>query len=377
MLKELEVRSAVVGLRLNTSKTKLMSNRELKSTIVVRGEKIESVNEFICLGRCVKMSEGTEADVRRWIKQGWKAFFKDKDFYCEKKVPMSLRRKFFEKSVMPTILYGSETWVTTKEVRKLLAVAERRMERIMTGIKLRQRKANECLRGVTEVKDWVTKAGMRKFRRAAKISALKKDDWVKRITEWTPRIGKRSRGRLAMSGCVGGIHSRCGSCSSGDGVRNTGTNGDGQASSASSGYDRGGCGCSCCCGSGCGSCLTDSSFDSSGCRGGGSGTGCGSCRAGSGGFVSSGCRGGGSGSGCRSCRAGGGGFGSSGCRGGSSGSGCGSCRAGSGGFGSSGRTNCGGGSSCDSIIRCGSGRGRSVRPPSDGMQLLEPCLQDG
>ena len=63
MLKELEVKSAIVGLRLNISKTKLMCNRELKSTIVVRGEKIESVNEFIYLGRCVKMNEGTKADV--------------------------------------------------------------------------------------------------------------------------------------------------------------------------------------------------------------------------------------------------------------------------------------------------------------------------
>uniref|UniRef100_A0A0M3HWZ1 Endonuclease-reverse transcriptase n=1 Tax=Ascaris lumbricoides TaxID=6252 RepID=A0A0M3HWZ1_ASCLU len=77
---------------------------------------------------------------------------------------------------MPAILHGSETWVTTKKVRKLLAVAERRMEGIMTGIKLVQRKANEWLRGVTKVKDWVTGAGMRKFRWAAKISALKNDD---------------------------------------------------------------------------------------------------------------------------------------------------------------------------------------------------------
>uniref|UniRef100_A0A0M3I600 Reverse transcriptase domain-containing protein n=1 Tax=Ascaris lumbricoides TaxID=6252 RepID=A0A0M3I600_ASCLU len=80
MLKELEVRSAVVGLRLNTSKTKLMSNQELKSTIFVRDEKIESVNEFIYLGRSVEMSEGTEADIRRRIKQGRKARLKNKDF---------------------------------------------------------------------------------------------------------------------------------------------------------------------------------------------------------------------------------------------------------------------------------------------------------
>uniref|UniRef100_A0A0M3I8F7 Reverse transcriptase domain-containing protein n=1 Tax=Ascaris lumbricoides TaxID=6252 RepID=A0A0M3I8F7_ASCLU len=72
------------------------------------------------------MSERREADVWRRIKQGWKAFFKNKDFYREKKVPMSLKRKLFEKSVMPTILYDSETWATTKKVRKLLAMVGRK-----------------------------------------------------------------------------------------------------------------------------------------------------------------------------------------------------------------------------------------------------------
>uniref|UniRef100_A0A0M3HWH3 Transposase n=1 Tax=Ascaris lumbricoides TaxID=6252 RepID=A0A0M3HWH3_ASCLU len=68
------------------------------------------------------------------------AFFKNKDFYREKKVPLSLERKPFEKRVIP---YGSESWVTNKKVRKLPAVAEGRME-IITGIRLVERKVNGC-----------------------------------------------------------------------------------------------------------------------------------------------------------------------------------------------------------------------------------------
>lgn len=37
---------------------------------------------------------------------------------------------------------------------------------------------------VKNINNWMTVAGMRKFRWPAKISALKIDDWVKRMTEW-------------------------------------------------------------------------------------------------------------------------------------------------------------------------------------------------
>ena len=143
------------------------------------------------------MNEGTEADTDAGSNKAVKHFLRIKTSTV-KKAPMSLKRKLFEKSVMPTILYGSETWVICKKVRKLLAVPEKRIERIVAGMKLLQTTANEWLRGVTKVKDWVTEGEMRKLRCAAKISALKNEEWVKRITEWTSRIGKGGRGGPAM-----------------------------------------------------------------------------------------------------------------------------------------------------------------------------------
>lgn len=85
----------IVGLRLNASETKLISNQGLKSKIAVRDEKIESVNY---LGRCIKMSEGMKADVRCKIKQAWKALLKNKDFRREKKLAMRLKRKLLKKA---------------------------------------------------------------------------------------------------------------------------------------------------------------------------------------------------------------------------------------------------------------------------------------
>uniref|UniRef100_A0A0M3I0R5 Reverse transcriptase domain-containing protein n=1 Tax=Ascaris lumbricoides TaxID=6252 RepID=A0A0M3I0R5_ASCLU len=42
----------------------------------------------------------------------WKAFLKNKDFYREKKVPVGLKRKLLEKSMMSTVLCGSEVLAT-------------------------------------------------------------------------------------------------------------------------------------------------------------------------------------------------------------------------------------------------------------------------
>lgn len=51
------------------------------------------------------------------------------------------------------------------------------------GTKVLERKAGEWSRGAAKVEDFVTEAGMRKFRWAGKISAIKNDERVKRITE--------------------------------------------------------------------------------------------------------------------------------------------------------------------------------------------------
>lgn len=50
-----KVKNMAIGLQINISKIKVISNQELKSKIVVKCEKIESVNEFIYLGKCVEM----------------------------------------------------------------------------------------------------------------------------------------------------------------------------------------------------------------------------------------------------------------------------------------------------------------------------------
>uniref|UniRef100_A0A183UUA7 FLYWCH-type domain-containing protein n=1 Tax=Toxocara canis TaxID=6265 RepID=A0A183UUA7_TOXCA len=107
-----------------------MSNGELESELCIRGEQTESTNEFIYLCTCVKVREGTPVGEQCRIKRRWKAFFKNKGLYYEKK--KCQQRELFDKSGQPAV----ETWATIGEAHIPLAMADRRMESIITGTKV-------------------------------------------------------------------------------------------------------------------------------------------------------------------------------------------------------------------------------------------------
>ena len=55
---------------------------------------------------------------------------------------MKVKRKVFNKYILPVMTYGSETWALNHAMEETLSVNQRKMERIMLGITLRDRKRN-------------------------------------------------------------------------------------------------------------------------------------------------------------------------------------------------------------------------------------------
>ncbi|MFH4982538.1 hypothetical protein AB6A40_009247 [Gnathostoma spinigerum] len=155
MLKDLVRDGNKVESKTNVAKTKVMTNRNIGRSFTVNQKTAEKVDEFIYLGQLITINKDTETEVRRRIKIGWKSFFNSKEFFTDRKVGMILRRRLFNPCVLPAMLYGSETWTVTKKIEMMMQVAQRRMERMMARVTLRDRKTNEWLRGVTKVKDFV------------------------------------------------------------------------------------------------------------------------------------------------------------------------------------------------------------------------------
>src|SRR6201996_9203477 len=95
MLLQLNAESQKVGLKMNLSKTKVMTNIEEQSEIEIGDKVIKVVESYIYLGHCIKLGLLNQtAEVKRRIGLGWAAFGKLKLIF-KSKMNNSLKRKVF------------------------------------------------------------------------------------------------------------------------------------------------------------------------------------------------------------------------------------------------------------------------------------------
>ena len=133
--------------------------------------------------------------MNRRIRAGWCSFNSSYDFFTNRLVPMKLKRKLFESTVEPVILYGCECWALKKKELDRLATGVRSMMRKMAGVTLLDRRTNDWLEGVVKLVDIRKKWARRKWNWARKIANMQPDRWTKKVTEWRPWERNRSRGR--------------------------------------------------------------------------------------------------------------------------------------------------------------------------------------
>ena len=117
--------------------------------------------------------------------------------FQDDKMPLSLKRQVFDQCVLPTMTYGCQTWSLTKATTQRLRTAQRAMERKMLKAKLKDKIPCREIRAKTNIKDVVKFAAKQKWKWAGHVARLNDNRWTKRITDWQPRYGKRSRGRQA------------------------------------------------------------------------------------------------------------------------------------------------------------------------------------
>ena len=195
MAEELRVESMTVGLKMNKSKTKVMFNKNaICAEIKIDGEILEQVSEYNYLGQLIHTGPSHEKEVKRRIALGWKAFNKYGDV-MRGKTPICLKRKVYNQCILPVMTYGSETWGLISSLERKLRTAQRKMERIMLGISLRDRKRVTWIRERTKVEDIVGNIKRKKWAWAGHVMRRTDNRWTVKVTEWQPRDGKRSKGR--------------------------------------------------------------------------------------------------------------------------------------------------------------------------------------
>lgn len=193
MIETLDKQSKNCGLQMNKQKTFAMTNDE-KIPIKLGEHKIDYVDEYVYLGQSITFAEQTSREVERRIKKAWGKYWTLKDIF-KSKLPIHLKKKAMDTIVLPTLLYGCQTWTLTKDIVQKINVFQRATERSMLNIKRKDRVRNTSLRNITRVTDAVELACKLKWRWAGHVTRTTDNRWSERLLHWYPREAKRPRGR--------------------------------------------------------------------------------------------------------------------------------------------------------------------------------------
>lgn len=197
MVQQLTEESEKVGLQMNTLKTKLMTNQQ-KDSVVVNGNTLEYVDEYIYLGQIISTEQQTSKEIERRICNSWKSYWALKEVMKNKEVPTTHKSKIFNTCILPCLSYGCQTWGLTQKDTKRLEVCQHNMERSMLSIKKRDKIRLNTIRDKTKVWDITKTTRKLKWKWVGHMMREERGKWTKDITEWYPREGKRQRGRQYM-----------------------------------------------------------------------------------------------------------------------------------------------------------------------------------
>ena len=143
-----DIHLASKRLSMNLSKTKVILNENATtSTVTVDGNTIEKVDRYdvVYHGKTVTQAGDLLPEIKKRIAVGWATFSKVANIMKSMKASMNKKRKVHNEYVVPVKCvgpYGSETWALKKAHMELLSVAQRKMERIILGITLRDHNRN-------------------------------------------------------------------------------------------------------------------------------------------------------------------------------------------------------------------------------------------
>ena len=123
---------------------------------------------------------------------------------CDKKMPVKLKGKVYRTVVRPAMLYGAETWATTKRQESRIEVNEMRMLRWMCGVTRKDKIRNEHIRGTTKVAQASRKITERRLKWYGRRSRSEESDDESDTGEREERETKDK-----VEGCVQEGHADC------------------------------------------------------------------------------------------------------------------------------------------------------------------------
>ena len=184
MLRQLEEASKNVGLRLNRDKTKAMKNKHADSDVIKLGSnEIEEVSNYVYLGQAMNMEKKLEEEISRRKRAAWNSYSQLKEVFHNLK-DRKTRAHLVNSTVLPALLYGSETWAPTKTHLESICITQRAIERRILKISKRDHVSNEELRERSGAEDAGKLQREGKLRWAGHVCRREDGRWTRDTTEW-------------------------------------------------------------------------------------------------------------------------------------------------------------------------------------------------
>ena len=194
MLQELHKESKKVGLLLNFNKTKIMTNHE-ELPILIENNQIEYVSEYIYLGQLISFDNRSDKEISRRITLTWKKFWSLAFILLNPKIELKQKKEIIDSCILPTLIYGCQTWSLTSAQKTKITRCQRKIERKILNLTLKDRIPNEIIRRKTKIQDAIQQAEIIKWRWGGHVVRQNEKRWGHTTTLWYPRSGWRRQGR--------------------------------------------------------------------------------------------------------------------------------------------------------------------------------------
>ena len=171
---------------------------------MLNGEALEEVDQFKYLGSTLAADGGVEADVQYRVNEGCKVLGALKGVLKNRGLGMNIKKVFYAKVPVPTVMYGSESWGMKVTERQKLNVFEMKCLRSMTGVSQLDRVWNEVVRERTGMrKELAPRVDMNVLRWFGHVERMDNEQLLKKLMN-AKVDGRSARGR-PRSGWIDGV----------------------------------------------------------------------------------------------------------------------------------------------------------------------------
>ena len=197
MIVSLKNESEVRGLNISKQKTKLMvfskSRNVPTCNIYLNNEKIKQVQELEYLGSIITSDVKCDKDIKCRIAIAKKKFIEKKSIFTNSKVSIGTRKRFLKCYIWSVLLYGSESWTISAEMKRKLEAMEMWCYRRMLKISWMEFVSNEKVLGqVKEEQQILVSITLRQLKFFGHIV---RENNLERLVLEGKIDGSRSRGR--------------------------------------------------------------------------------------------------------------------------------------------------------------------------------------